>query len=241
MRTQVRPAVTTVVVAGVVVLCAVGSPLVLSITDGWWHPDWRRLADIGQAYGAASAALSALAVVGVAAGLGYQGRQLRLARIQATRDKHERLLMLAIQDPDAYGVMFGPEFATMPATQLRRSFFCVMALNYFKLAYEAGTLSEQNLRTEALPAYFASADSRRQWESSADDWLAERSPKAARRFAEIADDEYRKAIAAGPPVSEPVPAPPAPPGRRQAGVTPVVLGAAVTAAVAIGWLIGRRR
>ena len=49
------------------------------------NPDWRHLADIGQAYGAASAIFSALAVAGVAAGLVYQARALRLARVQAIR------------------------------------------------------------------------------------------------------------------------------------------------------------
>ncbi|GAA4475272.1 DUF6082 family protein [Phytohabitans houttuyneae] len=237
--TSTRTTLIAAALAGLAVACAAGFPLALAIIDRWWQPDWRRLADIGQAYGAASAVFSALAVAGVAAGLIYQGRQLRLVRIQVARDKHEQLMTLAINDHDTYGPMFGSAFAAMPPTQLRRRLFCVMALNYFRLGYEGGVINEKNLRAEVLPAYFSAADSRQHWAAASQDWLAHQ-PPIYRRFGAIVNDEYRRAVASGPPTPEPIQHPleaVTPPQRRPATT---LVGAMAAAAVA-GWLIGRRR
>jgi hypothetical protein len=240
MRTPARTTLIVAAVASLIATCAIGSPLALALVDRWWQFDWHRLADIGQAYGAASAVFSALAVAGVAVGLIYQGRQLRLARIQVTRDKHEQLLILAMGDIDTYGAMFGQRFAAMPSVQVRRHFFLVMAFNYFKLAYEGGTMNEHYLRTDGLGAYFESAEGRRHWEAISRN-LDPHAPAVHRRFYAIVEDEYRKAVAAGPPMPEPVPQPPEAVVPARQPSTPAIVGASLAAAAVAGWLIGRRR
>jgi len=239
MQTSARTTLIVTAVAGLITACAVGSPLALAIVDRWWQPNWRRLADIGQTYGAASAVFSALAVTGVAVGLIYQARQLRLARVQAARDKHEQLLTLVMGEPETYGTMLGRRLAAMPSVELRRYLYWLMAFNYFKFGYESGVISEHDLRVDGLPAYFASADGRRHWETMSG-YLDPRAPAVHRRFRAIVEDEYQKAVAAGPPMPEAVPQNPGAVVRARRRSTSAIVGVALGAAVA-GWLIGRRR
>lgn len=58
---------------------------------------WNRLSAIGQTYGAASAVLSVLAVIGVAVTLVLQARDSRALRLQAIRESHIRLLEMAMK------------------------------------------------------------------------------------------------------------------------------------------------
>ncbi|WP_433060082.1 DUF6082 family protein [Dactylosporangium sp. CS-033363] len=86
MSSRVRTGLAITTVCAAAVACALASPFALAMARRWPNVEWADLADVGQAYGAASAAFSALAVAGVAAGLIFQGRQLRLAQIQAAKD-----------------------------------------------------------------------------------------------------------------------------------------------------------
>lgn len=223
-----------------IVTCAAVSPLFLAAAGRWWDTDWVRLANVGQAYGAASALFSALAFAGVAAGLLYQARQLRLQRVQATREKHDRLMALAADDPDTYGLMFGPAAAAKSPVELRRRFFCLMLLNYLRMSFENGTYSEAHLRAEALPKHFANATAREHWSLSRRQWLEDIGSRAYRRFARIVDDEYHRAVMAGPPTAERIAgsrAVTAPPRR---GPTWKAAVAVAVGSAAIGWLLGRR-
>lgn len=145
---------TFAIFAGINLACARGSPFLLAAADRWWRLDWRRLADIGQAYGTASAFFGALAVAGVAASLVYQSRQLRLAQVHAVRTTHSELLSRAMGDPGLYA----------PATGFRRKemhpnqhWFITNYVNYLFMAYENEVFGEQNLRQEPLAGLFSGA------------------------------------------------------------------------------------
>jgi uncharacterized membrane protein len=86
-----------------IVLLAVGlialSPIALGLYEGATS-EWERLSFIGQTYGAASAVLSVLALIGVVVTLRVQARETRLAREEARRAAIGDLLRMAMDDPD---------------------------------------------------------------------------------------------------------------------------------------------
>jgi hypothetical protein len=61
---------------------------------------WERLGFIGQTYGAASAIISVLALVGIVLTLSYQARETKLAREETRRQAIGDLLKMAMEDPD---------------------------------------------------------------------------------------------------------------------------------------------
>src|SRR3954452_24166530 len=61
------------------------SPVALTWLPTMRSADWAHLSDVGQTYGAASAILSAAALIGVVLSLYYQRRETKAAREQALR------------------------------------------------------------------------------------------------------------------------------------------------------------
>jgi hypothetical protein len=241
---------TLVATTGLVAAVAFASPAALALADLFWKPDWRHLADIGQAYGAASAIFSALAVAGVTAGLVYQARALRLASVQAIRTTHWELLTMAMERPSLFAPAAGLKQWQATTMQPEQFWYATAFVNYWHSAFDAGLHTEASLRDGSVPNFFASELGRQWWTTShsAKTWRASIDP-VTRRFAQILDEEYAKAEAAGPalpasafrfeqpdaPRTEPRTA--RPPGNLTGAV---LLGAVATAAVA-GWLAGRRR
>jgi hypothetical protein len=231
--------VAAAVVAGVAL-----SPLALAAAGNTLALNWQDMGNIGQAYGAASAVFSALAFAAVAMSIAYQARTVNQQRFQVVRELQRELLSMVADDPETYAPALDGHLALLPPTQLRRRLFTVRVLHYLSFGYATGLHSERRLRAEALPGMFASAHSRQFWETGRIHWLSSGNSRPA-RFARIVDDEYRKAVAAGPPIapiveddqrspSGPVPAmvPPTPPL--------VVATALVAAALLAGWAAGRR-
>jgi ABC-type sulfate transport system permease subunit len=72
------------------------SPAVIGHVSNTSDAQWQRLSNIGQTYGAASAMLSVLALIGVAISLILQSRETRAAREQARRALHFELLKMAM-------------------------------------------------------------------------------------------------------------------------------------------------
>jgi ABC-type sulfate transport system permease component len=88
--------VSLIVILLLIVVLSVGligaSPLALDTFRGSTSY-WNRLSAIGQTYGAASAVLSVLTIIGVAVTLVLQARDSRALRLQAIRESHIRLLL----------------------------------------------------------------------------------------------------------------------------------------------------
>lgn len=59
----------------------------------------RSLGDIGQTYGAASALLTGLALIGVVGSMVFQVRAIRVSQEQVTREQHAHLVEMALMDP----------------------------------------------------------------------------------------------------------------------------------------------
>jgi len=151
---------------------------------------------VGQAYGAASAILSALALTGVATSLLLQGRQTRLMQSQTIRGMHADLLRMAAENSHAYWpVLAGQDGEPL---QVKRQAFAVMLINHFRLGFEVGLVPEEPLRNEVLPDVFAGEIGRRYWEGARSSWSRVSSSRQDVKFLRIVEQEYEKAVAAGP-------------------------------------------
>src|SRR4051812_15048037 len=91
-RRFLLPGLLVLVVAAVIL-----SPGLMVLAVGYPLP-WARLGDVGQAYGAVSALVSALALLGVAVSLVIQQRQNRMVEEQAVRQRHSELVRLTLED-----------------------------------------------------------------------------------------------------------------------------------------------
>src|SRR5439155_25698469 len=78
------------------------TPTVLALAGGLTDAQLVRLSNLGQAYGAVSVLLSAIALAGVAASISHQSEQSRLQRLQNWRSMHTQLLEVAMHDPETF-------------------------------------------------------------------------------------------------------------------------------------------
>jgi uncharacterized protein DUF6082 len=241
-----RRAVLTLVAAGAIV-GAFLAPLIIDLANGGWQMEWQHLADIGQAYGSVSAVLSAFAVVGVAAGLLYQTRALRLSGIQSIRSYQRDLFLRLMDDPQTYVPALGENHWKEAGMRPEQFFFLTLWFNYIHASLDAGVSPEWNMREDGLRPVFAGELGRRWWQAARWAWLG--SPDASiRRVGQIAEDEYQKAVASGPPTSaseylfsdlSPTPKPSR--NRRHRSDVYVATAAGAGAAAIVSWLIVRAR
>jgi hypothetical protein len=106
--------------------------------------EWQRLGNIGQTYGAASAMLSVLALLGVAVSLMMQARESRAAREQARRALHFELLRMAMDDP-FYLAVWGP-FAPADEDRYREHMYANLIVSHWQMDWDVGTLNEEQRR-----------------------------------------------------------------------------------------------
>jgi hypothetical protein len=217
------------------VLVSVGlvvvSPWVLRALGGA-DLDWTRLSDIGQTYGAVSAVIAAVALLGVVASLVIQRKEAKAARVNAQREHHVELMRMAMDDP-VYMNVFGP-YLTESFERERQLTYVNLLIAQWYTEYDIGEPSgDHSLRAAAVDV-FKSPPGRRYWEMAGPYWRDNYRGRRARRFQRILDDAYREALNE-PAVRPPVPASPIPTvveeARRQpnrwlvaAGLVTVVVG-----------------
>jgi len=184
------------VTAGAVSLVLL-SPLILRQLGNAKGVNWAELSYVGQTYGAASAVLSAVALLGVSISLLVQTRQARTERVRITRERHIELLQIILSDPDVYyPVTGGEKWSTINMKQIT---FSNMWIHYAQVGFVMGVLSEEDIRVDLLQPAFE-GEPMRKWWASARKSLDGRAvqDRRERRFIQLVDDEYRKAISAGP-------------------------------------------
>ena len=133
------------ITAGVLSLVLI-SPLLLRQLGRIGGIDWTRLSNIGQTYGAASAILSAVALIGISLSLLIQTRQARTERIKITRERHMELLRIVLDAPDVYCPVIGMQ--PKSAVDTKRFLFSTMWVNYARVGFQAGVLTEEVLRED---------------------------------------------------------------------------------------------
>lgn len=198
-RTAVLAATLLGAVGGTLALVLL-SPFILIWVGAVRAEDWNRLSAIGQTYGAASAVLSALALGGIAVSLIVQSRDGRAQQATSVREFHRELLELTSLEPHrllpCWGWTLGEDISEDFARQIM---FAHMICNYMALGYELDVTSETQLRQLTLKHFFDSEIGREYWERMGRETSSGRTSKMIQRFTAIAEDEYRKAVEAGPP------------------------------------------
>jgi hypothetical protein len=185
--------------AAVILSLVLASPLLLRQLGHIRGIDWTRLSNVGQTYGAASAILSAVALIGISLSLVVQTRQAKAERIRIVRERHMELLRIMLDDPDLYTPVTGAQAS--PGVDIRQQLFATMWMNYSRMGFQMGVLSEKGLREETLRDVFRGEPMRTWWTNARQYWM--RYPdhsRPDRQFARITDEEYRKALAGGPPL-----------------------------------------
>lgn len=167
------------------------SPLVLDSFHGSTS-HWNRLSAIGQTYGAASAVLSVLAVIGVAVTLVLQARDSRTLRLQAIRESHIRLLEMAMNDPELNKV-WGPSGLSDPFVHQRQSMYANMILSQWEMSYATRTLTDRHLRLVAAE-FLSGTIGREFWHIARQARLDTSESKLSRRFHELSDEEYQRLL-----------------------------------------------
>lgn len=195
-RTALKLAV--LVCAGAVffsaVLAVALSPIAITALDRG-DRDWSRLSDIGQTYGAVSALLSALALGVVATSLRLQRSQVRHERVWLQRELHLNVVKIALDDP-VYAQCWGPRVAP-PDIDERLFYYVNLIIMMWSYAWEHCQLQEDQVRSYTA-ALFESAVPREYW-ARFGGWCHPMRRCRERRFYQIVNDEYQKAVQAGPP------------------------------------------
>jgi len=204
-RSDVKPGRRLFVIAGIVSATLIGlgavllSPLLLLRANRLTTQDWSTLSNVGQAYGGVSAILTALALIGVAASLLVQRKQADIARTQAIRAFQLQMLTLCLERPETYYPLMGHE-VTGSIEDARRQIFATYFLNYVHAGYSIDFFDEQSLTSDVFPRFFNFDAGRTYWETMRPLWVARYFSKKSRRYVEMLDASYDRAVLAGPPI-----------------------------------------
>ncbi|MEV0582940.1 DUF6082 family protein [Nonomuraea sp. NPDC050310] len=156
------PLLIGVAVLGTVVLTML-SPLFLASLASTFDTKWEELSWIGQTYGAASALLSALALLSIGISIFLQERESRRVRQDSARAQHLQLVQLLIENP-----------ALIEATGLKRSrrqdprhdLYLNLLVSYWETLYSVGQLTPGNVREYARVDLFCTEIGMRFWARS---------------------------------------------------------------------------
>ncbi|MEV5751271.1 DUF6082 family protein [Actinoallomurus sp. NPDC052308] len=161
IRRASRPA--ALVCVGVVILALITlSPLALEFIADRGHVDWTRLGNVGQAYGAISAILSAFALVAVSISLALQAKESLANRRQVNRSIHMRLAEIAMSDP-VYMQCWGPRADKVSHDESRRIQFLNLMVSFWYMQWELRDVSDEGLRSMAVDNLFHTDAGRRFW------------------------------------------------------------------------------
>ena len=172
------------------------SPIILGMAFAGSKTDYSAIGDIGQAYGAASAAVSSVALVAVLISVFAQNRQFRAMRIQSLVETNDELVMLAMENP-AYRQCWGSRVSPGHIGE-DLFYYCSRVVKLWTDSWEQGKIDE-TLARDYLRKFFDSEVPRIFWEKYGD-WHR-RGPVRNRRdqFRAMADEEYLWALRGGPP------------------------------------------
>lgn len=174
---------------------ALVSPMGLRAFGGA-NEEWERLSLIGQTYGAISALIAVLALLGVVAALVYQARELRRAADESRRQAMGDLLRMTMADPDL-DECWGPVEGGHDARLRKQLMYTNMIVTQWGTSFRAGATPEKRLRANALEM-FRGPVGRTYWENARDGRLNAPGSRAEARFNQILDEAYRTAQATPP-------------------------------------------
>jgi hypothetical protein len=134
-------------------------------------------------------------VIGVAAGLILQSRQLRASHVQVIREMHLELTKMAMENPELVASMYS-DVKDMNVDELRKTSFLNFQMTLIRTAYSLKTVSGQAVESQVRDL-FASEFVRTWWSMSArNNYATEGVSRADREFFEIADRAFKQATQA---------------------------------------------
>lgn len=166
------------------------SPLALGGLGGM-AKDWDRLSLIGQTYGAASALLSVLALIGISVSLILQARENKANREQALRVSHTDLMRKAMEDP-LYARVWGALTPPGDFDSQREHMYVNLIISHWEMEYGLGAITEEHLRAIAR-GLFAEEAGRRYWRFARPVRMISSMGRREERFHRILDEEFTKA------------------------------------------------
>jgi hypothetical protein len=182
------------------------SPLALYLFAQIPNVDWRLLSDIGQAYGAPTAAIATVSLLVVTMSALFQARAIRITVEHSARTLHYELLKVTLDDPylwRAHGIEWDGK--TKSAIHVRQRVYANMWVSYWRWLFVLKQISESALR-QNLAGMFTSEISQRWWEERGNTYLMASDTRRNRVFCRIVDEEHRKALISNrPPVMRDVP------------------------------------
>lgn len=185
MRTAILP----LGAATVLLVTSVLSPVLLSRVD-FGVTDWARVGNIGQAYGAASSALSALALAGVSVSVFMQARQNHIARVQAVKQLRVMLTRLALSDADL-GEMWWSGVSSESDTERKQMLLADLMLLHWQTAWQISEMSDDSVRAHAGELFRAQVAAGRFWSQVRLHRTNVPHSEADNRFSRLIDDAYR--------------------------------------------------
>ncbi|MEV3857630.1 DUF6082 family protein [Streptomyces sp. NPDC050095] len=198
-RAWFRSRTMTLVLAVFAIVCSMGlvviSPLALPALDGRGE-DWQKISNIAQAYGAVSALLSGLAVIGVIVSLILQAREGKASRVQTARAAHTDLIKTAIENPDYLECWGGPD-PTRTVLMRRQHMYINLVISYWEMSYEIGDLKDDWLAA-VCDEVFTGEIGRSFWERNRAARISTAPTRRLKHFNEIIDERYRRALATPP-------------------------------------------
>jgi hypothetical protein len=171
------------------------SPLALSFAASHQKRNWADVGNIGQAYGAVSAVMSAGAMIGVVISLQFQVRENRLQHIQCMRTGQIELMKLLIDDPTLFPISTTARALTSDSRRLRpkewrQGIFTNLIFKHLEMAYTTKYISEESVRT-TVSEYFENPVVLKWWIRAREAYHRDAMSAPKRRFFQIVDYEHR--------------------------------------------------
>lgn len=164
------------------------SPLALRWLASIHNTNWTELGNIGQTYGAVSALLAALALVGVSLSVLFQVREARASRIEAGRTRHFELTKMLLDDPFFFQVESLPDLTDVDTKRLTA--YANLRVQFWQMLWDFGELSETELRMYLGPGLFTTDIGRRYWEHAHLRERAGHQTRKRREFFRVLDEAY---------------------------------------------------
>lgn len=134
--------------------------------------------------------ISSIALIGVAAGLILQARQIRISQIQAVRSLHLELIKTGIDNPSLVAALVSED--TDPSESEKIAYLNLW-VEFWRAGYGMKSMSKASIAFYAQ-LIFEREYARRWWQTGRDLHYIEVSGKRERDFLDIVDAEFQNAI-----------------------------------------------
>lgn len=166
------------------------TPIALTFLGSIGSRDWDTLNDVSGSYNIIGVMLSSIALLAVTMSLLQQREEVRIARSDAIRNRHDEVYGMAIADPELLACLKGSKWSHLSEIEFKQVNYINIVVNGWLFGYRIGHLDEKALRgsvQEVLtsgPGRIFARTMRSEWIFSADE------PTLEERFVKIILTEF---------------------------------------------------